>query len=171
MNQLHQKQTRILAIAPSSRGFGFAVLEEEDQLIDWGLKTVERSKTSQCLRKVEILMTHYAPTLFVLEDHLAKDFHRCERIRTLNMQFVELSIKCHIEIKLITHGQLRRAFFGEERGTKYRLAEILAEQFPTELRSRLPPKRLAWKSEDSRMAIFDAVALVLAACLVKRGCR
>jgi hypothetical protein len=33
---------------------------------------------------------------------------------------------------------------------------------PDELASRLPPKRKTWKSEDSRMDIFDAGALVVA---------
>lgn len=46
-------------------------------------------------------------------------------------------------------------------GTKHALAEILAKQFSEELASRLPPKRKAWMSEDYRMDIFDAVALVL----------
>jgi hypothetical protein len=34
-------------------------------------------------------------------------------------------------------------------------------QFPDELSTRLPPKRKPWKSEDSRMDIFDAVALAV----------
>ena len=37
---------------------------------------------------------------------------------------------------------------------------MLAMQFPDELASRLPPKRKPWKSEDGRMDIFVAVALV-----------
>ena len=42
------------------------------------------------------------------------------------------------------------------------MAELLAKKFPDELASRLPPKRKPWKSEDSRMDIFDAVALAVA---------
>jgi len=38
---------------------------------------------------------------------------------------------------------------------------MLAKQFPDELASRLPPKRKTWESEDSRMDIFDAVALAV----------
>jgi hypothetical protein len=41
------------------------------------------------------------------------------------------------------------------------MAEMLATQFPDELASRLPPKRKPWKSEDSRMDIFDAMALAV----------
>jgi hypothetical protein len=38
---------------------------------------------------------------------------------------------------------------------------IIAKRFPEELGSRLPPERKPWMSEDSRMNIFDAVALAL----------
>jgi hypothetical protein len=57
---------------------------------------------------------------------------------------------------------VRRVFFGGAGGTKHALAEIIAHRFPDELGFRLPPKRRPWMSEDSRMDIFDAVALVLA---------
>jgi hypothetical protein len=54
------------------------------------------------------------------------------------------------------------------RGTKHALAEIIAKRFPEELGSRLPPKRKPWMSEDSRMNIFDAVALALLPHLCRR---
>ena len=52
-------------------------------------------------------------------------------------------------------------FFADGEGTKHALAEILAKRFPEELATRLPPKRRPWTSEDYRMDILDAVALVL----------
>jgi hypothetical protein len=42
------------------------------------------------------------------------------------------------------------------------MAELLANQFPEELASRIPKKRKAWTSENARMDIFDAVGLVAA---------
>ncbi len=62
---------------------------------------------------------------------------------------------------LFSHEHVRQVFFADGQGTKHALAEILAKRFPEELGSRLPPKRRAWMSEDSRMDIFDAVALAL----------
>jgi hypothetical protein len=56
---------------------------------------------------------------------------------------------------------------GNPKGTKQEMAEMLAGKFPDELASRLPPKRKPWKSEDSRMDIFEAVALALAIRLKK----
>jgi len=47
----------------------------------------------------------------------------------------------------------------DEQATKHALAEHLASRFPEELGFRLPKKRRFWMSEDSRMDMFDAVAL------------
>ena len=41
------------------------------------------------------------------------------------------------------------------------MAESLAKAFPDELASRIPIKRKAWTSEDTRMDIFDAVGLAV----------
>jgi hypothetical protein len=46
-------------------------------------------------------------------------------------------------------------------GTKHARAEILAQRFPAELGVRLPSKRLAWASEDSRLGFFATVVLAL----------
>ena len=52
-------------------------------------------------------------------------------------------------------------FLHDGQGTKHALAEIIANRVPEQLSSQLPPKRQAWMSEDSRMNIFGAVALVM----------
>ena len=56
---------------------------------------------------------------------------------------------------------MRSLLLGNPKGTKQEMAEMLAMQFPDELASRLPPKRKLWKSEDSRMDVFDAMALAV----------
>jgi len=43
MSIKNEKVIRVLAIDPSTRGFGFAVLEGPSRLIDWGVKET-RSK-------------------------------------------------------------------------------------------------------------------------------
>lgn len=47
MNKINPKQFRILAIVPSYRGFGFVILEGQDTLVDWGVKTVKGNKNVQ----------------------------------------------------------------------------------------------------------------------------
>jgi hypothetical protein len=47
-------------------------------------------------------------------------------------------------------------------GDKFAVAQMLAQMFPVDLETRLPPKRRPWMSEDPRMNIFDAVDLAIA---------
>jgi hypothetical protein len=62
----------------------------------------------------------------------------------------------------ISGTKLRTVLLGDPKATKQEIAEFVAKRFPDELASRLPPKRKFYKSEDSRMDIFDAVGLVVA---------
>ena len=50
------------------------------------------------------------------------------------------------------------AFFGAK--NKYDIASLIAQEFP-QLASRCPPERKPWMSEDYRIAMFDAVSLVI----------
>ena len=162
MIQSHPKHFRILAIAPSTRGFGFVVLEREETLVDWGGKSVKGDKNAQCLTKVDEMIAHYQPGVMVLQDCSGKNSRRSARIQKLSQQIVALASRRKVNVKLFSKEQVKRVFFTEREGTKHALAEILAKRFPEEFGSRLPPKRRPWMSEDSRMDIFDAVSLALA---------
>jgi RNase H-fold protein (predicted Holliday junction resolvase) len=161
MNQINPKHFRVLAIAPSTRGFGFAVLEGRDTLVDWGVKTVKRNKNANSLAKVAELITHYQPGVMVLQDTSAKGSRRSPRIRKLGQQIKKLTAARKVNVKLVSREQVMKTFFADNQGTKHALAQIIAQRFPGELGSRLPPKRKLWMSESRRMDIFDAVALGL----------
>jgi Holliday junction resolvasome RuvABC endonuclease subunit len=161
MKKLLPKYPRILGIAPSTRGFGFAILEGLDTLVDWGVKSAEGDKNNQSLAKVEELIVRYQPDVMVLQDTSTKPFRRSARIRKLGKRLIALATRRKVSVALFSREQVRQVFFADAQGTKQALAEIVAKRFPEELGSRLPPKRRAWMSEDSRMDIFDAVALVL----------
>ena len=161
MNKIFPKHPRILAIAPSTKGFGYAVLEGHMELVDWGVKYVEGDKNAGSIKKAEEMIAHYIPQVMVLEDTLAKGSRRSARIQALTKRLIALAESRTVKVVLFSQKQVRRAFFADGRGTKHALAEIIAERFPEELGFRLPPKRRPWMSKDSRMDIFDAVALAL----------
>jgi Holliday junction resolvasome RuvABC endonuclease subunit len=161
MKRIFRKHNRILAIAPSTRGFGFALLEGQETLVDWGVKQVKGDKNAQCLVRVEELISLYQPDLIVLESTGAKNSRRAPRIRDLTQKIIALAATRNVRAKMFMREQVRRVFFADGKGTKQALAEILAKRFPEDLSSRVPPKRRPWMSEDGRMDIFDAVALVL----------
>jgi Holliday junction resolvasome RuvABC endonuclease subunit len=130
-------------------------------LVNWGVKTVEGDKNAGAIKKVEEMIAHYNPQVMVLEDTASKGSHRTSRIKTLSKQLVAVAERRTIKVVLFSQKQIRQAFFGDARGTKQALAKSIAERFPEELGFLLPPKRRDWMSQDSRMDIFDAVALTL----------
>lgn len=157
-----------MAIAPSTRGFGYVVLEGHKELVDWGVKSVKGHKNNGSIKKVEELIAHYNPQVMVLEDTLAKASRRSTRIQALTKRLIALAESHKIKVALFSQKQVQRVFFADGCGTKHALAKIIAERFPEELGFRLPPKRRPWMSEDYRMGIFDAVALALMLRLQKR---
>lgn len=162
-NTILQQPYRILAIAPTTRGFGFAVLEGVESLVDWGVRRIEGdNKNSQALTKVKALITQCQPGLVVLQDASAKNSRRAPRIKLLTKRIIALAKSHKIRVKLCSFEKTRQIFFADGKGTKHVLAEILVNRFPGELTAFLPPKRRAWASEDSHMGIFDAVALAVA---------
>lgn len=151
---------RVLAIDPISRGFGFAVLEGPDRLIDWGVVHVVADKHRGCLRIIGQLIDQYSPDFVAAENVTTPGSRRGVRVRKLVAALQTLAQDDRVTFRRISRRQIRRAFSTSGAGTKHQIATIIADLFP-ELRSRLPRPRKCYESADDRMAIFGAVALAL----------
>ena len=149
---------RVLAIDPTSRGFGFAVLESPAMLVDWGVKATRPKEEAKTLAKVLEVIRHYRPEIVVLEDH--RGSRRCERIQNLIDRICRLATAEGLKSRSIKASRVKDVFRTFRANTKFEIAHAVAQQLP-ELAPRLPPYRKPWMSEDYRMAIFDAAALAL----------
>lgn len=148
----------VLALYPTSRGFGFALFQGERLLIDWGAKDIRwKDKNFLAMHAVRKLIERYAPNVIVIEDTTPKHSRRHERIRILHKLITEHAKSKQINVRRFTQGSIHE-HFGVN--TKYAVAEAVAHEMPM-LASRLPPKRKAWMSEDARQSLFDAVALAI----------
>jgi len=159
---IQNKAVRILAIAPLSRGLGYAVMEGLEKLVACGNKAILHDKNVGSLAWVNRLTQFYQPDVLVLPDVTAADTRRAARIKTLHRQIVAWAGKQQLKVRLVSVTQVRSKLLGDAAGTKFAVAQMLAENFPVELGMRLPPKRRPWMSEDPRMDIFDAVGLAVA---------
>ena len=160
MSNITKRRVRTLSLYPNNRGFGFAVIEEKHNLIDWGVAyATTKHKHEDCLRRIAKLIERYQPHLVVTE-HPAKSPHRGARIRRLLTATQLLAKDRHIRRGRVSRAEVRLFFARLGHCTKRSIATAVAEAFP-ELKPRLPPERKAWMSEDSRMAFFDAIALAL----------
>ena len=82
MSSTFTKEKRVLAIDPTTKGFGFAVMEGPERLIDWGVKGVKRSEKKRSLKLVADLIDQYQPDVILVEDCLGKGSRRCQRVRS-----------------------------------------------------------------------------------------
>jgi hypothetical protein len=159
---IQNKTVRILAVAPLSRGFGYAVMEGPDKLVACGNKAILHDKNARALAWVNRFIQFYRPDVLVLPNVGAADTHRAARIKTLHRKIVAWAGQQQLKVRLVSVTQVRTQLLGAVKGTKFAVAQTLATKFQAELGTRLPPKRRPWMSEDPRMDIFDAVGLAVA---------
>ena len=154
---------RVLAIDPSTRGLGFAVMEGPDQLIDWGIKVVKGDKNGESLKRVIQLIERYHPDVIVVEDYQHKRSRRTPRVRHLLKAISVFASSKKVRVRKVSRSAIKKALSQGSARTKHHIACQIAYRFP-ELAPRLPRVRKPWMSEDLRMSIFDSVALALTYC-------
>ncbi|MBI1784309.1 hypothetical protein HYR69_04120 [Candidatus Sumerlaeota bacterium] len=154
------KPHRILAIDPSTKGFGFVVLEAPEKLVDWGIKEAQGNKNAHCRRQISFLVDFYQPDLIVLED-ITHGSRRCDRVRELILEIHEFGREHNLQTRSVSKADLRKTFESTGATTKDDIAKVLAERFP-ELALRLPVPRRPWDGQNPNMAIFGAVGMAVA---------
>jgi len=167
MSSLARTSFRILAIDPSYRGFGFAILEGGSLLIDWGIKSARQGKDAQMLVKIKELIVLYRPQAVVLEAEAGKGSRRCQRLQALFEMVEALVLGQRMSVCRFSAKQVRNLFARFGAASKDDRARVIVQTFP-ELVPRLPPVRRPWMSEDYRMGIFDAVSLGLTFFFTRR---
>ncbi len=162
MTCLSQQVTRVLAIEPTTKGFGFAVLEGSERLVDWGTKDARHDKGRTSLRKMAELCEWYLPDLIVVEDYDAAGSRRWPRVRGLIRSIRQAASRRKIPVRMVAGASAKRAFARAGMRNKHQVATAIAGLFP-ELGPHVPPPRRLWMTEDDRMSMFEAIALALTA--------
>lgn len=149
---------RALAIDPTSRGFGFVVLESPATLVDWAVKVIRQQDEAKILAKVLELIRHYQPEIMVLEDH--RGSRRGSRVKSLLDEVCRLATTDGLKCRRVPVSRVKKVFRTFRANTKHEIAHAVAQQLP-ELAPQLPRYRKPWMSEDYQVPIFDAAALAL----------
>lgn len=154
------KNTRVLSVYPTYRGFGFVIFEGANKPIDWGNVTIQGRDNSLTIKKIASLINYYQPDVLVTEDYSGKGSRRNPRNQSLIDSIKKLEKANKLKVETYSRADISNVFKPFGAATKYEISQTIAKFLPVfELLS--PPKRKPWMSEDSRMAIFDAAALVL----------
>lgn len=158
----HFSHNRTLAIDLASRGFGYAVLDAERRLVDWGFRRITRDKEAESLARIMDFLVWYAPQVLVLEDCDAASSRRIPRIRAMAREVRRMAKTMEVRVKTVSWQRVREVFGRSTRATRDQIAARVAELYPIMSR-QLPPKRKIWMSEKDPINMFDAVALAITA--------
>jgi len=159
MNARH-KQGLILAIHPTSRGFGWALFESAIAPVDWGLTRVSTKRNARSLARLEKLLNRYDPKVVVFEEFSDRPARRAKRIQELCRQMIVLCSKRGLYTPIYSRETIRECFESSGARTRHDIALSIADHIEV-FRRRLPRERKRWDSEDVRQSLFDAVALAL----------
>ena len=135
-----RKTSRILAVAVTSRGVGFAVLEGPSALVDWGVKQPKPYREDRCAAHLHKLAARYAPDRIVVEDHTVRPRRCSNRVRSLFERVHGVAAARDIPARAIRRETVRKAFAPHGRLTKFAVSRRVAQVLPVLVR-RLPPYR------------------------------
>ena len=159
-----ESKNQILALEIRPRVTGFAVFDEQCHLLDWG-RRIHRVKRGELQRvvakKIAALLNDQQPSMIVVRMRNLQSSPAREKIRVI-LRVTRREAKKHsITVQMIPPSVIKQFFASRHCNSKHERSTLIARWYP-ELAWKLPPKRKVWKSEDHRMAIFDAVASALA---------
>jgi hypothetical protein len=129
-------------------------------LIDWGVKNVRGPKNAGSLKAIVQLFKRCQPEVVVIENTAVSGSRRRGRVQVLLRQIAREAVGTEIKVCRISRADVTAVFSTPGGRTKHEIARLIALRLP-ELKSRLPPERKPWMSEDYGMAIFDAAAFAL----------
>lgn len=151
----------VLAIHPTSRGFGWVIFEGPLNPVDWGIASAKVKRSAQCMVRFKQLLDQYGPSALILEKYGEDDSQRSERIRSLAQTMRGFAANRDMDTPVYSRKEVSSNVTADPRASRHTVALAVSELLP-ELHHRLPTARKLWQSEDDRQCLFDAAALGIA---------
>lgn len=150
---------RVLAISPMSVGFGYALFDHPQHLMDWGLSVIRVHKVARALKRLDILIAMYRPNAIVviMPDHTD---HKVTVANKLTTAFSKRAAVGMIPYKRYKQRDVQTFFSTFDALTKHEVAETLINWLP-QLASHHPQRRALGDSQDMKINVFDAAAVAL----------
>jgi Holliday junction resolvasome RuvABC endonuclease subunit len=168
MASTYRNRLRVLGIDPSTKGFGYLVLEGADRILARGVAHVPSRRTKDLLARIEKLFSTYRPDVVAVED-VFESRRRARALREIE-RIVGYAHLRDIDRTVVSLLEVRSSLGLPAGATKNEVAEKIVGLLP-ELAPLLPPKRRLWESELERMNVFDAAAFALAAMASRSNAR
>ncbi len=154
------KAALTFALHATSRGFGYVVFEGPFTPHDWGSVTARGEKNAVCLRKLDAMLERFTPEALLLEAFGEGSSVRSDRIVRFYQAAASMAASRGIDVCIYPLRDVKACFAKVGARTRQEIAEAVGRHIDA-FGHRLPKPRKAWQSEDRRMALFCAAALVL----------
>jgi hypothetical protein len=158
-----ESNERILALEVRPRVTGFVAIRLPSDLLDWGRRkhrAATKELAAMVATKINALLELTMPSVIVVRSRNVRSLKARRKIKAILRVIRQQAEQRSIDFQMISTKAVHHFFDPHGHASKHQIAEVIAGWFP-ELSWRLPPKRKAWKSEDHRMVIFDAIATAL----------
>jgi len=149
----------VLAVHPTTRGFGWVLFEGSMSAVDWGIASSKRASNARLLARFERLLRRYEPAALVLEEFEGQT-RKVDRIQRLCRGMVHLAACAGMETPAYHRRVIRTVFASVGASTRYEIAQAIAQRIDA-LSHRMPRCRRVWEKPDHRQSLFDAAALAV----------
>lgn len=156
----------MLCLDVRSSRCGFAVFDDPDRLIDFGITSYagQQGRLGSMVRKVFHRLVHlHSPSLVVFRLPPRHGDKRNDRSKMAVKILRTEAGRQSIPMRFLGRDRIKRFFKAHGLSNKKLIASYLARRFPN-LESRVPSSRKKWQPEKQGMCLFDAVS---AAVLVR----
>lgn len=157
---MQNPDSRILSFAIRARWLGYAVIEGDCALVDWGMvffHPADRAEIRSAKRRVGHLISHFSPSRIALSLPEAGSSRNAPSNRSLTRAIRAFASGQSVPVSAFSRVCLRYFFRDSGAKSKDDIADVVAGLFP-ELKWSVPPKRRIWEKEHFRMTQFDAIA-------------
>jgi len=166
MTALTPRLSVVLAVKPTHRGFGWVAFEGPFAPYDWGIVEKRRKRQEGSLAALEKLIERLHPESLLLEAFERPQWKKTgskkkpDGTQRVSRAMVALAADRGVDVAIYTRGDVQACFASVGARTRDEIAAAVARHVEA-FRHRLPKPRKPWESEDRRMALFSAAALVL----------
>ncbi len=146
---------RAIALDVHSQRLGWVVLEGSERLVEWGTNALSYACPSQLHDRFRGLVDRFDPELLIIKRYQT---HGSSKAKQAVSALAEQALDLEVGVRRVSRGDVRDQYRSVDPFTKYEVARAIARVFP-ELSDRLPRRRTAWRREDNRVLLFEAVAI------------
>lgn len=148
----------ILAFVPTGKGFAYAVLKNQHEVVTIGRANLSRYRIEYMMKRVRHVISCYSPDVIVLPRYDSKIHSaRGELLMNATQSYAQ---EYGIATKRYDYGQVKTTFAGHGANTRFKMALVLVQVFP-HLQPKLPKPRKNSMNEPYTFPMFSALALAM----------